>query len=111
MAFPSYVVVTTTVADRETAERIAGVLVNERLAGCVQVSGPVFSHYRWKGASERTEEWRLDCKTTAARLSALERRLLELHPYDLPEILALPVVQGSDAYLRWLDESTQGEGS
>ncbi len=111
MAFPSYVVVTTAVADRETAERIAGVLVDERLAACVQVAGPIVSHYRWKRKTERSEEWRLECKTTTARLSALERRLVELHPYDLPEILALPVVQGSDAYLRWLDESTQGESS
>lgn len=111
MSFPSYVVLTTAVADRASAERIAGTLVGERLAGCVQVIGPIVSHYRWKGVHERSEEWRLECKTTAGRLGALERRLLELHPYELPEILTLPVIQGSDGYLRWLDESTQAEGT
>ncbi len=111
MAFPPYVVVTTAVADRNDAERIATALIDERLAGCVQIVGPIVSHYRWDGARERSEEWRLECKAPSARLAALERRLTELHPYQVPEILALPVVHGSDAYLRWLDESTHVEGS
>lgn len=111
MAFPPYVVLTTAVGDRETAERIADTLVRERLAACVQVTGPIASHYRWHGAVERATEWRLDCKTPSAHLNALERRLLELHPYELPECVVLPVLHGSDAYLRWLDESTDPESA
>ncbi|HEX5631710.1 MAG TPA: divalent-cation tolerance protein CutA [Gemmatimonadales bacterium] len=107
MAFPSYVTLITAVADRETAERIADTLVAERLAACAQVLGPQTSVYRWKGAVERASEWRLELKTAASRLSALERRLLELHPYEVPECIALPIVHGSDAYLRWLAEETE----
>jgi periplasmic divalent cation tolerance protein len=98
--FPSYVVVVTTLPDRDQA------LVRERLAACAQVLGPMDSVYRWKGALERATEWRLELKTAASRLAALERRLHELHPYDVPECIALPIAQGSDAYLRWLDDET-----
>jgi periplasmic divalent cation tolerance protein len=107
VTFPSYVAVVTSVADRETAERIAETLVTERLAACAQVLGPQTSVYRWKDRLERATEWRLELKTAAARLTALERRLLELHPYDVPECIALPIVHGSDAYLRWLAEETE----
>ena len=107
MTFPSYVVVVTSFADRETAERVAEALVNERLAACAQVLGPQHSVYRWKEQLERATEWRVELKTAAARLTALERRLLELHPYDVPECIALPIVHGSDAYLRWLAEETE----
>jgi periplasmic divalent cation tolerance protein len=107
VTFPSYVAVVTSVADRETAERIAETLVTERLAACAQVLGPQTSVYRWKDRLERATEWRLELKTAAARPTALERRLLELHPYDVPECIALPIVHGSDAYLRWLAEETE----
>jgi periplasmic divalent cation tolerance protein len=107
VTFPSYVVVVTSVADRETAERIAEALVAERLAACVQVLGPQASIYRWNDKIERATEWRLEMKTAASRLTALERRLLELHPYDVPECIALPIVHGSDAYLRWLAEESE----
>jgi periplasmic divalent cation tolerance protein len=107
VSFPSYVVVVTSVADREAAERIAEVLVTERLAACAQVLGPQASIYRWNGRVERATEWRLEVKTASARLTALERRLLELHPYDVPECVALPIIHGSDAYLRWLAEESE----
>jgi periplasmic divalent cation tolerance protein len=107
VSFPSYVVVVTSVADRETAERIAETLVTERLAACAQVLGPQASIYRWNGKVERATEWRLEVKTASARLTALERRLLELHPYDVPECVALPIIHGSDAYLRWLAEESE----
>jgi periplasmic divalent cation tolerance protein len=107
VTFPPYVAVVTSLADRESAERIAETLVTERLAACAQVLGPQQSIYHWQGRLERATEWRLELKTTAARLTALERRLLELHPYDVPECIALPIVHGSDAYLRWLAETTE----
>lgn len=108
MTFPSYVLVITTLPDRERAVALGESLVRERLAACAQVLGPLDSIYRWKGVVEQATEWRLELKTAASRLSALERRLHELHPYELPECLALAIVQGSDAYLRWLDDETAG---
>ena len=107
MSFPSYVVVVTSVAEREAAERIAETLVTERLAACAQVLGPQTSIYRWNDKVERATEWRLEIKTASTRLTALERRLLELHPYDVPECIALPIIHGSDAYLRWLAEESE----
>ncbi len=96
--------VTTTVATREAAERIAAALVAERLAACVQVAGPIASTYRWQGAVERATEWYCHCKTTRARYPALEMRLRELHPYETPEIIAVPIVAGLPAYLAWIEE-------
>jgi len=107
VTFPSYVAVVTSFADRDTAERVAETLVSERLAACAQLLGPQHSIYRWKDAIEHATEWRVELKTAAARLTALERRLLELHPYEVPECIALPIVHGSDAYLRWLAEETE----
>jgi periplasmic divalent cation tolerance protein len=106
VSFPSYVVVLTTLPDRDQALLLGESLVRERLAACAQVIGPVDSMFHWKGALERTTEWRLELKTGASRLAALERRLHELHPYDVPECITLPIAQGSDAYLRWLDDET-----
>lgn len=99
--------VTTTVATQADAERIAAALVEERLAACVQVAGPIISTYRWQGAVERVTEWHCHCKTTRARYPALEARLRELHPYETPEIIALPIVAGFPAYLAWIEEGVQ----
>jgi periplasmic divalent cation tolerance protein len=99
--------VTTTVATQADAERIAAALVEERLAACVQVAGPIISTYRWHGAIERATEWHCHCKTTRARYPALEARLRELHPYETPEIIALPIVAGLPAYLAWIEEGVQ----
>jgi periplasmic divalent cation tolerance protein len=99
--------VTTTVATQADAERIAAALVEERLAACVQVAGPIISAYRWQGAIERATEWYCHCKTTWARYPALEARLRELHPYETPEIIALPIVAGSPAYLAWIEEGVR----
>ena len=103
--------VTTTLPDEETAERIARGLVAERLAACAQVLGPVSSTYCWKGEVERAREWYCHLKTTSARMPELQRRLLELHPYDTPEIIAVPIVQGDGDYLRWIAETVGGKGT
>jgi periplasmic divalent cation tolerance protein len=99
--------VTTTVATQADAERIAAALVEERLAACVQIAGPIISTYRWQGAIERATEWHCHCKTTRARYPALEARLRELHAYETPEIIALPIVAGFPAYLAWIEEGVQ----
>ncbi len=90
-------------ADFGTAEQIATALVEEGLAACVTLLPGARSVYRWQGRLERAEECVLLIKARAADYPALERRLLELHPYTVPELLALPVLAGNPAYLAWLE--------
>ena len=101
------VVVLVTAPDLRTAGRISDALVGERLAACVTVLPGARSTYRWKGKVERAREVVLVVKTRAALAKRLERRLRELHPYDVPEILAMPVASGDARYLRWIGESTR----
>jgi periplasmic divalent cation tolerance protein len=98
--------VETTVDDREAAERLAGSVIERRLAACAQVGGPIRSFYRWEGAVQADEEWTVVIKTTAARLPDLTAHLVEIHPYDVPEIVAVPVTGGNPAYLDWVREET-----
>jgi len=101
-----YLLVVTTCPDAETAERIAGTLLERRLAACVSVGAQVVSHYEWEGEHRRDSEIPLTIKTAASRYGALEEALLELHPYELPEILAVPVVYGLPGYLNWVEQCT-----
>jgi periplasmic divalent cation tolerance protein len=96
----------TTCPDEGTARRIARALVDDRLAACVNIVPDLTSVYRWEGAVETTSECLLVVKTRRERLEDLRRRLEELHPYDLPELVALPVEGGSSAYLDWVVEET-----
>ncbi len=97
----------TTAPTRAVARHIARELVKARLAACVQVLGPVESTYWWQNKEETTGEWLCLVKTTGSRYNALVRRLGALHPYDTPEIIALPVAAGSRAYLEWLAAETR----
>ena len=90
----------------EHASAIAGRLVDERLAACVQVGGPVDSTYRWQGAVETAREFLLVAKTTEARLDTLTELVRELHPYDVPEITAVPIIAGLGDYLDWIRAET-----
>ena len=96
-----YIVVLTTCPDEASAARIAGELLESRLAACVSRQ-PVRSTYRWQGRIEDEPEVLLVIKTLSSRFADLEMRLKSLHPYDVPEIIALPVAAGSAAYLSWL---------
>lgn len=98
----------TTTATREEAQRLARTVLERRLAACVQVVGPVESQYWWKGVVERSEEWLCIIKTTRRAYPALERAVTEAHPYEVPEITALPVVEGSTAYLAWIAAEVSG---
>jgi len=98
-------VLTTWPASRDAAE-LAHTLVTERLAACVNVLAEMQSTYRRKDTVEVEPERQLVIKTTPRQLEALQQRLMQLHPYDVPEFLVLPVASASDAYLRWLDTST-----
>jgi periplasmic divalent cation tolerance protein len=96
--------ITTTAGTKDVAERIAVELVDRRLAACVQVSGPIQSTYRWQGNVETAEEWVCSAKSSRAQLNGIGRLLKDLHPYEVPELIATPIVGGSDAYLKWLGE-------
>ena len=100
-----YLQVSTTVASEEEAERIGAVLIERRLAACVQVLGPVVSRYRWQGEVERAREWLCLAKTEASCYPELEATIGELHSYDEPELVATPIVAGSAGYLGWIEES------
>ena len=101
------VVVLVTAGSEEEGARIGRTLVEERLAGCVNVIGPIRSIYRWEGAVEDASEWLLVMKARASDFATLEARVRALHSYAVPEVLALPVYGGGAAYLAWLDTATK----
>lgn len=96
--------ITTTVGTRQDAERIATELVSRRLAGCVQINGPIASTFRWQGKIETADEWLCIVKTGRDQLDGIRNVLAEIHPYDVPELIATPIVDGGEAYLKWLEE-------
>ena len=98
-----YIEVVTTTERKEDAERIARALVEARLAACVQIRGPITSTYRWKGAIETAEEWQCVAKSRADLFAQIDEAIRGIHPYEVPEILALPITAGSTAYLKWLE--------
>ena len=100
------VLVLTTVPAGELGEGVARALVEERLAACVSVLAPMTSIYRWQGAVERGTEQQIVIKTTADRVAALQARLGQLHPYDVPECLVLAVGGGTATYLDWVRAGT-----
>lgn len=101
-------VVLITAGSREEAEQIAESLVGEMLAACVNIIPGVTSVYRWQERVQRDQEWLLIAKTHSDALDDLVQRVQELHSYDMPEIIALPLSGGSDAYLRWIDREVRG---
>lgn len=100
-------VVLTNCPDDEIAERIARTLVENGLAACVNRLGPVSSIYRWRGAVERATETLLLIKTTRERYTEVEQAIRALHPYEVPEIVAVPIEAGFAQYLRWIVDETQ----
>ena len=104
------ILVTCACPDRDIADRLARELVEARLAACVQVLPGVTSTYRWQGAIERADEALLLAKTWDDRLDALVATLRARHPYEVPEIMAVPAAGGLAAYLDWVREQTRPEG-
>ena len=96
-----------TCANRNEAQKIARTIVEERLAACVQLLGPIESVYWWQGSVEKSEEVLLLFKTTQAQYPTLEKRVAELHSYDTPEIVAVPFASASQKYLAWLQATLQ----
>lgn len=99
--------VLTNVPDRAVAEKLADLLIEKRLAACVNILAPCRSVYRWKGAVQHDEEHPMLIKTTAERYAALEQALRAGHPYELPEIIAVPIERGLSAYLEWVAAETK----
>ena len=100
--------VITTTAERTEADAIAEALLQQRLAACVQIGGPVDSSYWWNGRIETSREFVLTIKTRRDLFPRLEAAILALHPYEQPEILALAAVEVTPGYLKWLEEQTAG---
>jgi periplasmic divalent cation tolerance protein len=107
MATTEYVLVLTTLPADTDAAAFARALVKERLAACVNLLPLMESVYRWEGRVERESERQLIIKTTKDQTAALWDRVRELHPYEVPEFVVLPIIDGNDAYLRWIGESTR----
>ena len=101
------VLILTTVPDDASGETLARTLVEERLAACVNLHGPMTSLYRWNGVVEREAERQLIIKTTSDRIPAVEARVRQLHSYDVPEFLVVPVATGGATYLSWVGEQTR----
>ncbi len=99
------IVVLITAPNPESAQQIARALVEKRLAACVNLLSGVTSIYRWEGQVQEDAETLLICKTRRACLAALQREIQDVHPYQVPEIIALPVVAGLETYLNWVGES------
>jgi periplasmic divalent cation tolerance protein len=101
-----YVIALSTLPASAGPPRLARMLVEERLAACVNILPAMTSIYRWKGGVEQEPEHQLLMKTTRERVPALWDRLRELHPYDVPEFVVIPILDGNGAYLNWIAEST-----
>lgn len=104
-----FIQVVTTVDSEAAAARIARLLVEERLAACVQVVGPMTSHYRWQGRMETAGEYLCLIKSRKTLFAEIETAVKRVHPYQVPEIIAMPLSGGSRDYLAWLAAETQGE--
>lgn len=102
-----YIQISTTVAKRSDAERIARILSKKNLSACTHIVGPITSVYRWKGKLEKTKEWLCIIKTKRTRYKSMEKAIKEIHPYELPEIAAVPIIGGSREYLGWMQEEMQ----
>jgi len=102
-----HVLVLSTVGSAADGERIARALVERRLAACVNLLPGVLSVYRWQGEVRQEQEWLLLVKTREQALPSLRAALVSLHPYELPELVALPISAGHEPYLRWIDDSLE----
>ena len=104
---PENLLVITTLPDMEGAEALAASLVEAGLAACVNIGAPVTSIYRWQGRMQRGTEVMLTIKTTGRRYRELESAIVDGHPYELPEVIAVPITEGLTEYLAWIEECTR----
>jgi periplasmic divalent cation tolerance protein len=100
-------IVITTADSREEARKIGHSMVERRLAACAQISGPIESHFWWDGKLDRAEEWQCRLKTTVERYAELERAIAEMHSYEVPQIVAVPVRSALKPFEQWVIEETE----
>ena len=100
-----YILILNTCPDKETATRVANTLVSKRLAACVNILPGLTSVYHWKGQIETGEEYLLFIKSTRAAFNELQSIICEIHPYELPEVIAVPLIAGLESYLSWIGDS------
>lgn len=105
---PQYIQVSTTVAKRNDAERIAGELLRKKLCACAQIIGPITSVFRWKGKTVKATEWLCAVKTEKSQYKKVEKAIRDMHPYELPEIIATPIIAGSRDYFNWMQKECYG---
>lgn len=98
------ILVQTTTSSRQDAQRLAQAIIHHQLAGCVQITGPILSVYRWQDAIQEEEEFLLSIKTIDRAFAPLSNLIREHHSYDVPEIILLPILDGSPDYLEWLKQ-------
>ena len=108
METSNLIICLTTVATVQDADQIAGKLIESSLAACVQIDGPIRSHYRWQGQNHCDQEYRLVIKTTNEVAEVLQARLLDIHPYDEPQFLCLSVAQAAQGYENWVNATVAG---
>lgn len=99
------ILVQTTSSDVAILKKIGRQMILERLAACVQVSGPIESQFYWEGKIDTAEEWLCSIKTTREAWPKIQQTILEMHNYDTPEIVALPILEASEAYAHWVQEN------
>ena len=102
-----FIEIVVTIDEKEKAQSLARSLVESRLAACVQVRGPISSTYRWKGSIETAEEWQCVAKSRRDLFDRIQRAVSDLHSYEVPEILALPILMANQSYLDWLAEQIE----
>ncbi len=100
--YPEFIVVITTTSQKEDANKIAKTLLAKKLAGCIQIIGPMTSHYYWENEICQDDEWMCLIKSSKQNYEAIETTIQKIHPYDVPEIITLPIIAGSKGYLNWL---------
>ncbi len=101
-----FLIVRTSIDSKDAAQKIADSMVKERLAACCWVSGPIRSTYWWQGALEQAEEWICELKTRKELYAELEQAIKAMHGYDEPEVIAIPLIEGSKSYLDWIVHET-----
>ena len=99
--------VSTTLPDEATARQFGRRLVEERLAACAQIVGPIWSTYWWESRVQEASEWYCHLKTTSAVSAELSRRIRELHPYEVPEVIILPLKEGDASYFKWIGDTVR----
>ena len=100
----TYIQILTTTEKKEDAEKIAKVILEKRLAACVQILGPIYSSYWWENNIEKKVEWICIIKTRNEKYNIIERTILSVHPYKVPEILVIPILSGNKSYFDWLNK-------